>query len=53
MIGAPSLNAIDGIIHDSLTGVLSYNSEGNGEELAQVLVVLTGLLLTEQDFVIV
>jgi Ca2+-binding RTX toxin-like protein len=51
--GPAPLNGNDRILHDAVTGALSYDADGTGAAGAQVFAIVTpGLVLTAADFLI-
>jgi serralysin len=54
VIGAAALDAGDRIIYNSMTGAVSYDSDGNGAIAAVQFATLSpGLALTNHDFFVV
>lgn len=53
-VGAKALDANDFIIYNKTTGMLSYDSDGNGATAAiQIATIGTGLALTNADIVVI
>lgn len=53
-IGAAAADANDYILYNSVSGVISYDSDGNGDASAlQIAVVGAGLALSNTDFVVI
>lgn len=53
-VGAKALDANDFIIYNKTTGMLSYDSDGNGTTAAiQIATIGTGLALTNADIVVI